>query len=275
MKNFGFSALLTQSKLLPLAVVSIVVACAFQTASAGDQAELLVRFAGSPALSYRAEVQIGENGVLRLLQVDRGHLQMDAGMPAAIPAAATLAPAQKDAALQALFASYQTIWENQTSEIAKRTTRQIRLEPRDGWRYSRVLWLDVETGLPLRSQIFRRKELIEQMQVQHFSLSPSAGSTSTTVLQPAKFAIRNLPKGFILQHVRGTNAQIQHLYTDGLAQVSIFVQAPGALESYGQHQTGAMTYLAKPLGHIDVIGLGDVPLATLERMVSGVESIDP
>jgi negative regulator of sigma E activity len=250
---------------------------------ADDTALLLEKFAASPALTYRAEIKIGADTAAKLMHVQQGQLRslnsaevFDQRNTQHLGVRAmTVQAAPKEAVLQALFASYQTTWESVASNVANRSVRQIKMEPRDGWRYSRVLWLDVQTGLPLRSQVFRRKELIEQMQVQRIELieTPMFAPSAAAPIQP-KFAIRNLPAGFVLHQVSGNNAQIQHLYTDGVSQVSVFVQAPGSLESYGRSQTGAMSYLAKRLGQIDVIGVGDVPAATLERMVSGVESLD-
>jgi negative regulator of sigma E activity len=256
-------------------------------ARADEQSLLLEKFAASPALTYRAEIKIGADTAAKLMQVQQGQLRNisganlldspslerpDFGQPN--PSITPVPSLQQVQRLKALFASYQTTWLGSATRIADRQVRQIKMEPRDGWRYSRILWLDVQTGLPLRSQIFRRKELIEQMQVQRIELvNTPAIQESTTAPIAAKFAIRNIPVGFVLQQVHSSNAQIQHLYTDGVSQVSIFVQAPGALESYGKFQTGAMSYLAKRIGQIDVIGVGDVPPATLERMVSGVESL--
>jgi sigma-E factor negative regulatory protein RseB len=129
----------------------------------------------------------------------------------------------------------------------------IAVTPKDQYRFGYRLWLDEETAMPLKTQLFDSAgHVIEQIQFAHLdmpdsipdsALSPSIPVAGMRVIRhdaheesPAKaaaFRTINLPPGFRLTmagaRVLGGNGEpVMHLvYSDGLATVSVFVE-PGA-----------------------------------------------
>jgi hypothetical protein len=263
--------------------------CAFvlpiHAADVALQQRTLQRFAEAPPANFSAEVRtwLGRAQtptIERLIEARGGLLGEKPGMEALPGQNNTLiAPSRHEGELRQLLANYQAQWEgtlNTKPHISNRATLQLRLAPRDGWRYTRVLWLDPESGLALRAETYRKSELIEVMQVDNLMvLGESAPISAQANLTQARFVVHNPPDGFRLLQVRSGSSGVQHLYGDGLARVSIFIQSPGQIPSYGGFQQGATSFVARRIGPVDVLGVGEVPIATIERMLSGIDMISP
>ena len=139
------------------------------------------------------------------------------------------------------------------TRVLGRVAHGIAVTPKDQFRFGYRLWLDEQTAMPLKTQLFDSAgHVIEQIQFAHLdmpdsipdsALSPSMPVTGMRVIRhdaheesPAKaaaFRTINLPPGFQLTmagaRVLGGNGEpVMHLvYSDGLATVSVFVE-PGA-----------------------------------------------
>lgn len=141
--------------------------------------------------------------------------------------------------------------------VLGRTVHGIAVNPRDQFRFGYRLWLDEQTAMPLKSQLFDASgRVIEQIQFAHLdmpdsipdsALVPSIPLTGMQVVRhgtqdeaPATagaFRAIELPPGFQLtmagkRVLAGGGEPVLHLvYSDGLATVSVFVesgQAPGS-----------------------------------------------
>lgn len=254
---------------------------------------LLQRFIAPKPMSYRAEVIIGPGnsaGVIsakdaistRILEVRNGLLTSSASVPGA---QFTISDQAKSIA--ALLNNYQAQWEaiGAVASLADRPVQQLKLIPRDGWRYTRVLWLDEQTGVPLKTEIYRKNELIERIQVKNIDFFDTVASADTSQIDHAgagdtpetlahlMFYVRNVPTGFVLTSVFNDSTHVQQIYSDGLARVSVFVQALGALPAAGYTQRGSTGFVVRRNGNVDLVALGDVPQATLDRFLSGIEAI--
>ena len=230
---------------------------------------LLQRFAQPLYLSYRAQIELdlGQQTVRRALHVQNG--QLLSANPAQIQIS------RRAEAITALLKNYQVLWEDQNAEsIAQRATRKVRFEPNDGWRYSRVFWLDQDTGLPLKTETFRKSELVERMQVTAIEFAPSDDKPTPQRMPEPVFLVRNAPAGFELANVIVSEQRAQQIYSDGLAHVSIFVQSAGSLPGGGNSQRGGTHFVLRRSGDVDLIAVGEVPAATLERFISGVDVLD-
>jgi negative regulator of sigma E activity len=86
--------------------------------------------------------------------------------------------------------------------------------------------------------------------------------------------VRNQPKGFTLTAVHKQGDHVQQIYSDGLARVSVFVQSIGALPAAGYTQRGSTGFVVRRNGSVDLIAVGDVPQATLDRFLAGVEVVE-
>lgn len=141
--------------------------------------------------------------------------------------------------------------------VAGRATRVVEIRPSDEYRYGHRFWLDMETGMPLRSALLdERGKPVQQLSfvsiefgveisdaelepefdrpvaVAEFSGQPVArGSDAALRNQPSWLPAR-LPPGFQLSSVgRESGAGGKHLehllFSDGLASFSIYVEDAG------------------------------------------------
>ena len=278
-----------------MAQSTIAASAAFPTSSPLDRASpplnreaLLKQFVSPKPISYRAEIMFGPTNIslaTRILEVRNGLLTSSPAV-----AGAQFAISDQTKAIAALLSNYQTQWQETAANtklaelrFADRPTQQLKLIPRDGWRYTRILWLDEQTGMPLKTEIYRKNELIERVQVKNIrfldvdaadnpnpSNSPKTNSAPEIAMQ-SMFYVRNIPAGFVLTSVFNDAVHVQQIYSDGLARVSVFVQSLGALPAAGYTQRGSTGFVVRRSGNVDLVAVGDVPQATLERFLSGVD----
>src|SRR5229473_5508815 len=208
------------------------------------------------------------------------------------------------------------------THILGRAARVIAVNPKDQFRFGYRLWLDEKTAMPLKTQLCdSRGQVIEQIffarldmpeSIPDSDLAPAVRTEgmrwvrqgpSRDSASPALSAYRasELPPGFHLtvagaQTIGGATVPASHLvYSDGLATVSVFIEAqpadaPGAgARSAG---TGADTSLSAPAeppmqglarvgsgfafstvvqGH-QVTAVGEVPAQTVEFIAHAVKS---
>jgi negative regulator of sigma E activity len=186
---------------------------------------------------------------------------------------APLSEQLRAAMTQQLQRSYQIAVLSRT-RIANRMAIELRFTPTDGWRYGQQLWLDLESGIALRSELLdARNQLLESMLVTEFELAAGTAKVEQNPELAPSFRVINLPSGFTLVRSKAS-AQGQHqVYSDGLAQVSVFVNQKGQSVS-GQQRRGVLAIVSKrimsPQGEREIVVLGDVPEPTIERFASGV-----
>ena len=172
-----------------------------------------------------------------------------------------------------------------TERVAGRPCQVVTLEPRDGYRYAFSLWLDKQTGLPLKSRIVNGNGSVVSMfvfseiqigkapdaqlfrndmtgkRVQKASLDKPA-AVAWNVTPPPGFervqeAVRALP---------GKPAPVTHLvFSDGLSVLSMFVEPadPQAQRLQGLSAEGAIGIYAREVDGYSVTTLGEVPSMAL------------
>jgi sigma-E factor negative regulatory protein RseB len=195
--------------------------------------------------------------------------------------------------------------------LVGRATQLVVIDPADNLRYGYRLWLDQATAIPLRVQVTGEEgEIVEQVMFADISLDeaiddaavrPSRSTEGFTrrraatppsaapdLPAPAPWAADRLPAGFTLQATvakpgrDGARPLTQFVYTDGVATVSVFVEAvpPGSWQAggsgsapggggdapSGSHVGGANVYTLVNGGHL-VTAMGEVPAATV-RMIA-------
>ncbi|HKE93761.1 MAG TPA: MucB/RseB C-terminal domain-containing protein, partial [Povalibacter sp.] len=181
-----------------------------------------------------------------------------------------------------------------------RKTQIIEVQPRDQYRYGYRLWLDQETAMPLKSQLCDSNgNVIEQILFSELNLHDripadqlKASITGegfrwlrqddTVAPAMAKAVIgwnvARLPAGFRLttmrmQIIAGSPTPVGHLvYSDGLASVSVFIEARGAqaAQLHGLAKVGAAFAFSRDLDGHQVTAVGEVPAATVEAIAAGV-----
>ena len=172
--------------------------------------------------------------------------------------------------------------------VAGRSAQMIFIGPRDIYRYGYRLWLDQATGLLLKSDLLALDgSVIEQVMFTSLNLvddggdakAPDSTEMSSHSLAadavpkpprlPEGWTVGYVPKGFSLMMVKpvADDHNAQHMiYTDGLASVSIFLEASdGEANSFvGVSRMGAVSAYGDLMDGYQVTVVGEVPQKTVE-----------
>lgn len=186
------------------------------------------------------------------------------------------------------------------SRVAGRSAVVLGLVPRDQYRYGMQLYVDKETGLPLKSLLVNgRGELLERFQ---FTQLDTADTQRSSVLQPSTDcapvrAVKAgmpvaeawrtdwLPPGFNLSAVTRQPSPVSAdsvdclVYDDGLARFSVFLEPlHDAAVSDARNQLGPTVAVSRRLttddGDVMVTVVGEIPLGTAERVAMSMRPAD-
>ena len=176
--------------------------------------------------------------------------------------------------------------------VAGRRTILVAIKPHDEYRYGHRIWLDLETAFPLQTQLIGEDgQPIEQVKFADITLNkvidmemlaPSIDIDAFRwVNQPPRhvnhkiessWRSSELPRGFrpIATHgelMPGSDEITTHiLYSDGLADVSVFIaKADGKMSSGPSSVGGSNSFSAVIDGH-RVTAVGEVPAMTVEQI---------
>lgn len=172
-----------------------------------------------------------------------------------------------------------------TERVAGRPCQVVTLEPRDGYRYAFNLWLDKQSGLPLKSRIVNENGGVVSMyvfseiqvgkvpdaqlfrndlagkRIQQASLDKPMGAAWHVTPPPGyekmQEAMRSLP---------GKQGPVTHLmFSDGLSVLSMFVEPvnPQIQGLQGLSAEGAIGIYARKVDGYNVTTLGEVPSTAL------------
>ena len=199
------------------------------------------------------------------------------------------------------------------TRILGRAARVIAVNPKDQFRFGYRVWLDEKTAMPLKTQLCdSRGQVIEQIffarldmpeSIPDSDLAPvvrtdgmrwvrQGASNDNAPAALSAYRASELPPGFRLtvagaQTIGGATVPASHLvYSDGLATVSVFVEAqpanvPGANANLNPPPEPPMQGLARVgsgyafstvvQGH-QVTAVGEVPAQTVEFIAHSVKS---
>ncbi|GMU43616.1 MAG: MucB/RseB C-terminal domain-containing protein [Xanthomonadales bacterium] len=174
--------------------------------------------------------------------------------------------------LAALDQSYEVAVDARDRVAGRRAVR-LSLQPRHPDRYGLRVWIDVDTGLPLRSE--RRaydqspleRRMVTRLAVLGFAGSPVPGSTPSSIPSDWK-----LPAGFQLVGsalaVPGLAGAHHWVLSDGVAWVSVYRLnlPPGKVIETEGWRHGALGQVTLRNGEDWYYVLGDLPQATLRRV---------
>lgn len=152
------------------------------------------------------------------------------------------------------------------SRVAGRTVQTIDLKADDDYRYSYRLWLDQQTGLPLRVITKDEKgRVIEQMAFTQIQIMPTVGEVKSAVApksKPLDSPFKEV-KGFKLMAKDRIGPSTQYLYSDGLSTYSLYVE-PSSIKEKGRMRQDSVNGLMYGNGRVRLVAMGKVPLATLQ-----------
>ena len=180
--------------------------------------------------------------------------------------------------------------------VAGYRARIVDIAPRDAWRYGYRLWIEEGTYLPLRSAVIDgARHVLEQFMFVTLDIGAApkesdlvpgnvAGGDVPSVEQPLghppRFRVADLPVGFTFAGARQPAQgplQVEHqLYTDGLAEVSVYVEPRDAIQPPGADRLmkrGVLGVYSRDAGAWKITVLGDVPRVTLERIARSVQAV--
>lgn len=180
-----------------------------------------------------------------------------------------------------------------TERVAGRLCQLVTLEPRDGYRYAYNLWLDKQTGLPLKSRIVNSNGGVVSMfvfseiqigkapdsqlfrndlagkRIQKASLDTPVDIAWSVTPPPGyaqvQTAVRPLP---------GKKMPVTHLiFSDGLSVLSLFVEPvePGVQRLRGLSAEGAIGAYAREVDGYSVTTMGEVPNMALIETGNSVQ----
>jgi sigma-E factor negative regulatory protein RseB len=199
------------------------------------------------------------------------------------------------------------------ARVLGRAAHVIAVNPKDQFRFGYRLWLDENTAMPLKTQLCdAHGQVIEQIlfarldmpeNIPDADLQPAVrtdgmrwvrqGPSSDPAASSALAAYRasELPPGFHLtvsgaQTLNGASAPAAHLvYSDGLATVSVFVEAETPAKPGADDQNSAQAEPPQALARVgsgfaystvvqghQVTAVGEVPAQTVEFIAHSVKS---
>lgn len=175
--------------------------------------------------------------------------------------------------------------------VAGRKAQVVDVVATDGWRYGYRLWIDRDSGLPLRVDLLDEQgRAVEQVAFTELELGvrpsdaelrPSAVGALSRVetLVSAGGAVPAWhvpapPEGFELRAARYRGDGVHLLYSDGLASVSVYVEkAEPGLRGSRASQRGAVNARSYWLDGWHVMAIGKVPAATVDRFARTLRAV--
>ena len=175
-------------------------------------------------------------------------------------------------------------------------TAVVAVRPLDGYRFGYRLWIDVDSHMPVRSDLADGSgRVIERLRftklrfddnIPDSAFEPAVDrrklrwvrqSPQSEEETPAWRAAQ-VPPGFRLsvsgmQALTGAGSPVSHLvYSDGLATVSVFIQTPepGKTPMQGTTRSGVASAFTTVVDGHQVTAVGEVPPRTLKFIASGL-----
>ena len=183
-----------------------------------------------------------------------------------------------------------------TERVAGRKAVLLAIRPHDEFRFGHRIWLDSLTGFPLQTRLVGDGgETIEQVKFADISLDEEIDSSALApsidtenfrwLVNPKRnishevstpWGSEDLPPGFrvISSHAEtvseGDEPLIHVLYSDGLANVSVFIEpAKGSIPASHSRVGGSNSFSTQFEGH-QVTAVGEVPPRTVELIASSM-----
>lgn len=184
--------------------------------------------------------------------------------------------------------------------VAGQTAQKVIIKPKDKYRYGHALWIDVDSGLLLKTHLMNESgDAVEKFMFTQIDfmdnipdklLKPSIAGDNFTwyeskekskvkAVQPTKWAVKELPKGFKAdmnrKHVmpRSGIAMEQLMFSDGLTSVSVFIEQQSKKNDQliGSSQMGAINACGRFLDNgIHVTVVGEVTQAAVKLMCNSI-----
>lgn len=198
----------------------------------------------------------------------------------------------------ASLTEYYSIQKGPVERVAERDGQTIRLEPRDELRYGHQFWIDVDSGLPLKAGMLNEQgETLETFAFTQLKLGLSLNhddfksrfdprSSGWRVLNMQTRETRGMEDAWLFRtripgfrklagmkrrgHA-GAADSTHVVFSDGLAAISVFIEALPRDVEPGLIALGAVNVYQRVLGNHLIVLMGEVPPATLKKFGDGIE----
>ena len=179
--------------------------------------------------------------------------------------------------------------------VAMRPAKIIAVLPKDELRYARKLWVDTETLLPLKVEVYGSDgKTLEQVMFADFNVDASTAGSEATLVQPegakphrqhtpqveafenSRFEIKNWPPGFekvffIRNTMQQSKKTVDHLLiSDGFSSISVYFETKGDEGIEGLRSLGPVNSYSRVIDDVQVTVLGEVPVRTVELVANSV-----
>jgi len=180
--------------------------------------------------------------------------------------------------------------------VAGRLTLLLAIRPHDGYRFGHRIWLDQETGFPLRTELVAGDgALIEQLKFADIRLNSTIPQSAllpsfdlngfTWYEEPARTEVvdvesewlsEDVPAGFRLVSMtremssEDQSSVIHIMYSDGIAMVSVFVAAMRDGSVVERSAVGASNSFSIERDNYLITAEGEVPPATVKLLASSM-----
>ena len=187
-----------------------------------------------------------------------------------------------------------------TERVAGRKAVMLAIRPHDQFRFGHRIWLDMATGFPLQTRLLNDNgDAIEQVKFADISLgkdieaSALAPSISTEnfrwFTQPQRSILQSvdspwssddLPPGFRVvstheEELPGRESPVTHiLYSDGLANVSVFIEPSSGKKIARRSRVGASSSFSIETEGFQITAVGEVPAATVEQIATSIMQLE-
>jgi sigma-E factor negative regulatory protein RseB len=181
--------------------------------------------------------------------------------------------------------------------VAGRQAIMLAIRPHDGLRYGHRIWLDLETGFPLQTNLIAGDgEAIQQVKFADIRLGEtihaSAFQPSTNLddfrwfTEPQErikqevesdWTSNNAPSGFRLmsthtEETPGKGGPLTHmLFSDGLANVSVFITSHMGDTEARRARVGASNSFSIAIDEFRITAVGEVPAETAEQIARSMQ----
>lgn len=179
--------------------------------------------------------------------------------------------------------------------IAGKQVVAIRMNSKDEYRYSHIIWLDIASYLPLRLDTLTRNLILDQVMVVSLLISDTINPwlekltqqqlpqllhiPQPSTEQTSQWQVNWLPSGFKVvkndQHklVTDENEPVSYIMlNDGIVSVSIYISEKKIALNEKQKiiQRGATVLYTHQKGGVEINIVGEIPIITAKRLVESV-----
>lgn len=215
-----------------------------------------------------------------------------------------LLPQLSESALARIAQHYALELHDPKGRVANRNTRELRIDPRDEWRWGYRIQLDEQTAMPLELRIVAPDQsVLEQIQfvtvdfpdvVAEDALSAQADSSGYAVVRSrpphvdgqaramlSGWEVASPPPGFRLSarnwtSVPGADGPVAHwVFSDGLASVSLYATSADGQDDLPEARmaSGAVSTVRRMHQQMQVTVMGEVPVRTARRFAAGLQRV--